>query len=187
MSATNPRQGRGLVAKGPQRRQAIARAAARILRLAGIEGVTHRAVADEAGVPLGSTTYYFSSRDELLEAATECVVEESVNWFEGWASEVEPDSFDDELPRMMYDYMTTRRDEAVTDVELFVLAARRPELRVHTSKWSTSTAAVLNKFVAEEIAERLAIAMHGITLVSIASDRTLSLDEVRRMLGFATD
>ena len=35
----------------------------------GLAGLTHRAVADEAGVPLGSTTYYFADRNDLLVAA----------------------------------------------------------------------------------------------------------------------
>ncbi len=35
----------------------------------GIAGLSHRTVAAEADVPLGSTTYHFGSLDELLVAA----------------------------------------------------------------------------------------------------------------------
>jgi DNA-binding transcriptional regulator YbjK len=34
-----------------------------------MEGVTHRRVAEAAGVPLAATTYYFSSKEELMQAA----------------------------------------------------------------------------------------------------------------------
>jgi DNA-binding transcriptional regulator YbjK len=51
------------------RRRAILDAALRVVADAGVESVTHRRVAAEAGVPLGSTTYYFASRDELLHEA----------------------------------------------------------------------------------------------------------------------
>lgn len=40
-----------------------------ILEEEGPEGVTHRRVADAAGVPVSATTYYFSSKDALMEAA----------------------------------------------------------------------------------------------------------------------
>lgn len=49
------------------RREAILRATLSVIAARGTDGVTHRAVAAEAGVPLSATTYWFSSRDELLE------------------------------------------------------------------------------------------------------------------------
>lgn len=46
-------------------------AAAELLRSGGFDAVRHRAVAERAGLPLASTTYYFESLDELVTAATE--------------------------------------------------------------------------------------------------------------------
>jgi TetR/AcrR family transcriptional regulator, regulator of biofilm formation and stress response len=37
-----------------------------LIRREGVDAVAHRRVAEIAGVPLGSTTYYFSSRQDLL-------------------------------------------------------------------------------------------------------------------------
>lgn len=37
---------------------------------AGVGGLTHRAVAERAGVPLARVSYHYSTIDELLEAAT---------------------------------------------------------------------------------------------------------------------
>ena len=58
-----------------RRRQEIVRAATEML----LEGSTlsHRAVAQRAGVPLGATTYYFSSLHDLREAAV-CQLAEEV-------------------------------------------------------------------------------------------------------------
>lgn len=50
------------------RKRAIVEAAAEILALEGTRKLTHRRVAQQAGVPLGSTTQYFSSIDELRRA-----------------------------------------------------------------------------------------------------------------------
>lgn len=57
--------------KGERRRYALVTAAAELLCEGGFEAVTHRAVAHRAGLPLASTTYYFSSLDDLIEAAIE--------------------------------------------------------------------------------------------------------------------
>ena len=57
--------------KGERRRYALVRAAADLLCEGGFEAVTHRAVAERAGLPLASTTYYFSSLDELIETAVD--------------------------------------------------------------------------------------------------------------------
>ncbi len=53
----------------PDRRTRIIDAALRVIVADGIAGLSHRSVAAEADVPLGSTTYHFGSLDELLTAA----------------------------------------------------------------------------------------------------------------------
>jgi DNA-binding transcriptional regulator YbjK len=51
------------------RRRAILDAALRVISTGGVDSVTHRRVATEAEVPLGSITYYFASREELVREA----------------------------------------------------------------------------------------------------------------------
>lgn len=48
------------------RRVAILQAALRVMVRDGVRGVRHRAVAQEAGVPLSATTYYFKDIHDLL-------------------------------------------------------------------------------------------------------------------------
>ena len=57
--------------KGERRRFALVCAAADLLCEGGFEAVTHRAVAERAALPLASTTYYFSSLEELIETAVD--------------------------------------------------------------------------------------------------------------------
>jgi DNA-binding transcriptional regulator YbjK len=57
--------------KGERRRQSLVAAAATLLVEGGFDAVRHRAVAERAGLPLASTTYYFDSLDELMTAAVE--------------------------------------------------------------------------------------------------------------------
>jgi DNA-binding transcriptional regulator YbjK len=57
--------------KGERRRYALVSAAAELLSEGGFEAVRHRAVARRAGLPLASTTYYFTSLDDLIASAVE--------------------------------------------------------------------------------------------------------------------
>ena len=68
--AAEPRQDRGR-----ERRERIVAAGADLLAREGFGVLSHRTVAERAGVPLGSTTYYFASLDELRAAAARTLVE----------------------------------------------------------------------------------------------------------------
>ena len=57
--------------KGERRRQELVAAAVELLSEGGFAAIHHRAVAERAGLPLASTTYYFSSLDDLIRAAVE--------------------------------------------------------------------------------------------------------------------
>jgi DNA-binding transcriptional regulator YbjK len=67
MTAAGRRKARNPAPSGAvARRRAILEAARRVVARGGTDSLTHRSVAAEAGVPLGSTTYYFESREALL-------------------------------------------------------------------------------------------------------------------------
>ncbi|WP_156754542.1 TetR/AcrR family transcriptional regulator [Actinokineospora pegani] len=57
--------------KGERRRHALIEAAVALMVEGGFDAVRHRAVAERAGLPLASTTYYFDSLDELITSALE--------------------------------------------------------------------------------------------------------------------
>lgn len=82
----------------PDRRQRIIDAAIRIAEHKGIAGLSHRTVAAEADVPLGSTTYHFASLDDLLVAALRQVTREPrsamTDWEEVLAQVAPPDRTD---------------------------------------------------------------------------------------------
>ena len=68
MLATTPNDARP---RGAARREALLDAVLRVVAEAGADAVTHRRVADVAGLPLASTTYWFQSKEHLLTAAFE--------------------------------------------------------------------------------------------------------------------
>src|SRR3954447_8331239 len=63
--------------RNPRRRD-ILEATLRVIGESGVKSVTHRAVAQEANVALASTTYYFDSKDALVEEALELMIVRSV-------------------------------------------------------------------------------------------------------------
>jgi AcrR family transcriptional regulator len=63
------------------RREELLDAAISVLGERGIHGLTHRAVDAAAGLPVGSTSNHFRTRDSLLNAVVERIsVRENANW-----------------------------------------------------------------------------------------------------------
>ena len=69
-----------------RRREALLRATIELIGETGAKSVTHRAVAERAGVPLASTTYYFESVSSLIEEALKRHVAERVAELQGMAA-----------------------------------------------------------------------------------------------------
>ena len=110
------------------RREEILRAALRLIGSRGMHHVTHRDVAAEAGVPLGSTTYYFATKEELLTEALRLFVAEeqarlhaAAERFEGVSAppEVIADAIAAEIGNT-----ATRPVEQVAQFELYLEATR---------------------------------------------------------------
>lgn len=112
------------------RREQILDATLRVIGREGREAVTHRAVAEEAGVPLGSTTYYFDSRDALLREAFRTYVATVYAWLSALAAErlrATPDALVDFLVEIARRELQTP-NVLVVEYELLVRAARDPVL-----------------------------------------------------------
>ncbi|MEV0585295.1 TetR family transcriptional regulator [Nonomuraea sp. NPDC050310] len=111
----------------PARRRAVADAAIALLAEAGVHGVTHRAVEKAAGLPPGTASNYFRSREALLVAAAERVVELHQ---EEMAHAVAPPG--DDLAGMLADSLFTAATELrpryLAIFELQLEAVRRPVL-----------------------------------------------------------
>lgn len=121
-----------------QRREQILDATLRLIGRSGRQAVTHRAVAEEAGVPLGSTTYYFDSRDDLLGQALEHVSALEVDRYDGLAEELRQLNTPTELAdRLLSELVSAAQDRTayIAEYELWLEAGRRPELREAAQSW----------------------------------------------------
>ena len=73
--------------RGEERKTQMLNATLRLIAAGGVDSVTHRRVAEAAGVPLGSTTYHFESREHLLQEAFE-------HYRDHWLNASDPDARD---------------------------------------------------------------------------------------------
>jgi DNA-binding transcriptional regulator YbjK len=120
------------------RRELILDAALRVIGRDGREAVTHRAVAEEAGVPLGSTTYYFDSRDDLLGQALEHVSAQEVERYRNLGEELRSVKSGRELAdRLISELVAAAEDRVayIAEYELWLEAGRRPDLREAAQSW----------------------------------------------------
>ena len=75
-----------------RRRREILEAALRLIAEGGPDAITHRAVADLAKVPLGSLTYYFDSREDLVREAFRLYLAEATAFVAELEQEIRPSS-----------------------------------------------------------------------------------------------
>lgn len=119
-------------ARGAARRQAVIDAALRVVGEKGIAGVTHRAVATEAGITPGLTTYYFPTVDSLLEATLGGFVEEELARLQQAMAVLEetgPDADRGAVLGAVFQAVAVEPEQQVAQFELYLESARRPGLR----------------------------------------------------------
>ncbi len=107
-------------------------AAIEVLGTRGARQLTHRAVDAAAGVPAGSTSNYFRTRDALVEAVVGRLVERDRADWSGLAGAPAPTgraAFARLLGRSLHAAATTDRTRTLARYALFLEAGVRPELR----------------------------------------------------------
>ncbi|UGS37302.1 TetR/AcrR family transcriptional regulator [Capillimicrobium parvum] len=136
----------------PARRERIAAAAIRVIARDGIDGLTHRAVAKEADVPLGSTSYHFGDMDELLRSAVELAEALNRDVLTEILERLEPERDLAAAMAGLVEELTVRqREQLMLDYELFLAARRRPNLREAARRWVDDGRALVRRFTADDI------------------------------------
>src|SRR6476661_217336 len=119
--------------RGLARRIALLEATLLILGRDGSAAVTHRAVAEEAGVPIAATTYYFSSKDDLIREALHLHAEQEADRVaEATRTLGERPTTVEALADHLADFVAyglgTGRQALIAEYELLLQAARDPDL-----------------------------------------------------------
>jgi len=104
-------------------REALCAALVRVVARSGLDGVTYRSVAKEAGLSHGAASYHFATRDEMIQEALLWASRHSIQTsrisVDGRLEDLAAD-----LPQLMGDFP----EESMFSFELVLAAVRRPEL-----------------------------------------------------------
>ena len=111
----------------------IITAAIKLLSRHGVSGVTHRSVAEEAGVSLALTTYHFDSKETLLRKAYQKLHHDEVDRFNEIyrtqdAPKLSKDEIIDHISTQVIREATEFKEQAVAGCELMIEAFRSKEL-----------------------------------------------------------
>lgn len=131
--------------RGDRRRQELLEATLRVVGARGVKAVSHRSVAAQARVPLGSTTYYFASKDELLTETLRFAARTEIEDLEGRIGGLEPETMSaDRWVEAVLDWLDGQlrgeaRSRLIALYSLQLEAVHRPELRTVYEQWTYAT------------------------------------------------
>lgn len=192
MVTTTPRP------RGAARRDALLDAVLRVVAEVGVDAVTHRRVAEEAALPLASTTYWFESKEHLLTAALERAAERDVERLHAFLDETSKPPADllttvvRAILGPIEDPAQTSRSWLLATYALMLEAARRPALRGITTRWTDAYLEALTPLLAaagssqpRSDAELLLAAADGLLVEQLASDDASDLAPRLRRLADA--
>ena len=116
------------------------RAALALIGEKGLDAVTHRAVAERAGVPLSATTYWFASKDAILQDALLMAAREEVDRLERVVLELAGEELDvsrwaDAVAAELAAEIEDDPTRHVAFTELTLEGTRRPWLREEVARW----------------------------------------------------
>src|ERR1035437_8281623 len=130
--------------RGAARREALLEAVLRIVADTGADAVTHRRVAEIAGLPLAATTYWFDSKEHLLTAALELAAQRDTARLLARAAQLSEDrggpSSIDAAVAVIAEPLDrdpqASRGSLMATYALLLEAARRPALQDVAQRWT---------------------------------------------------
>ena len=133
------------------RRDVVLEATLRVVARSGVDAATHRAVAAEAGVPLASTTYHFTSKDALVHEALELAIDRSIAAVRRESAPPGP-ADPAQLVGRLLSLVTALCDDdqapLAAQYELVLEAGRRRELRPLAERWNQAYLAGIESLTA---------------------------------------
>jgi DNA-binding transcriptional regulator YbjK len=169
--------------RGAARRDALLDAVLRVVADAGVDAVTHRRVAEAAGLPLASTTYWFESKEQMLTAALERAADRDIERLRALLGTPKTDVADPlglavaAILAPSDDSPQSSRGWLLATYTLMLEAARRPALREVMRRWTDAYMEALPPLLAaagsrhaRSDAELLLAAADGLLVDQLASD-----------------
>ncbi len=165
------------------RRRQIVLAAAELIPEVGLAKLTHRLVAQRAGVSLGATTRYFASLDELRSEALRVMAEVLEAELAATRALLEDEGF---TPRSLTkDLMAFLHDRELVriGIELVFAANADPVLRPLANLWTEGLVELLAPALGPVAARGAALVMDGAAMHASINDEPLDEALIEQILG----
>lgn len=122
------------------RERPLMEATLRLIGRNGLDGVTHRAVAAEAGMSVGAITHHFATRDILVDAALRFALTREVGRLRALALSLQSKAFDADawihsLVGWYSEELKTQPEIHIACYEAFLAAARSERHRSIVAEW----------------------------------------------------
>src|SRR5262249_23481671 len=146
----------------------------------GLDGVTFRSVAAEAGVTHGLASYHFANREAMISEALVWAVRRTVDEIQLAGDADIPDRFAGDLAKLA----SEARDEAAFQFLVSIEALRRPdllaEIRTSYERYFGATSSYLARFGFDDdpaLARLVFAAKDGLVLQQLIFGETAATDE----------
>lgn len=164
------------------RRLAIATAAAELITEVGVDAITHRMVAARADVPLGATTQYFATLDDLRDAALQLLaahVAERMGTIREVIAErgATPALLAELIHMALADATAVQADRAVVTA-----AVHDPRLRELARSWSDELVRIFTPAHGHDRAQAAAVFIDGVLLHAQIHEQPLDQDLIETAL-----
>lgn len=182
-----------------ERRRALADAAIEVLGRSGIHGLSHRSVDERAGLPPGTASNYFRSRDALLQAAADRVIElhkqDMAAAANGTPPPIDRDMLVELIALSLHHAATEQRVRYLAIYELTLEATRRPHLHEALAQLAEPTldfTVQMHRDLGLETSRekvRTLITLYGAALFALVTrpPDTLTLEEARTLTRAMVD
>ncbi|RKS75416.1 DNA-binding transcriptional regulator YbjK [Motilibacter peucedani] len=170
----------------PGRKDRIVEATVAVIARHGVAGTTHRLIAAEADVPLGSLTYHFASLDDLRAQAFEhharAMSVVYARHFDGVSTH---EQLVDAVTDLVDHDAGADTEEWAVAYELYLAALRDPALRRITEAWMRTSRAVLERYVDPSTARGVDALIEGYVLHAMLSTSPPSRSDIRAAVARA--
>lgn len=167
----------------PLRRERIIDCTLDIIARRGTRFATYRTVAESIQVPLGSMTYHFPSRDDLIFAAFEKFADELFTPLRGLEDDRGGGDPRERLVKVIISDERDRQRDMVILAELYVLAFRHERYANLMRQWMRKTRGVISRSIDDQRAQVIDAVQEGLSLHRYFTPEEFSEDTVRRTLA----
>lgn len=168
----------------PGRRDRIIAAALDLIADQGVEGVTHRRVAERADVSLGSMTYHFDGMEELLSLAFtrfSDTVAETYSQHLGSATTAEQARLG--IVDFIFSPFWEERRNITLLMELYSLVSRSQTMRLSVKAWLNEGRVLLERHFDTPTARALDGMIEGLTIHRSIDPGLLTREQVQTLVN----